>query len=288
MSLLDATASEPIRRAVVGGARGGKAGARLRRVVESGVPKVCALGLLVGVWQLVVSLRLQPSFVVPAPADVAASLVEQWRDGHVVTTVSTSLRRGAVGYLAALGIGTPLGLLIARLRAVRLGVGSLVAGLQSLPSVTWVPVGIVWFGLTETTVTFVVVMGAFPSIAQGIVSAIDQMPPQLLRVGRSLGAGGLSLYRHVILPAALPGYIAGMKQAWSFSWRSLMAAELITQSPDLGLGLGQLLDNARQLNDMTLVVAAILLILAVGVAVDGLVFGPLDRAVRARRGLDTV
>lgn len=259
---------------------------RWRRIVAVAVPKLCAVAVLLGIWEAVALLHVKPAYVIPPPADVWGAFSDLWRAGHVTGAVGTSLRRGAVGYLVSLAIGTPLGLLIARVRPVRLGIGSLVAGLQSLPSVTWVPVGIVWFGLSETTVYFVVIMGAVPSIAQGIVSAVDQMPPLLLRVGRSMGARGVDLYRHVILPAALPGYIAGMKQAWSFSWRSLMAAELITQSPDLGLGLGQLLDNARQLNDMTLVMTSILVILAVGIAVDSLVFSPLDRAVRVRRGLD--
>lgn len=258
-----------------------------RRALRSATPKLCAAAVLLGVWQVVVSLRLQSTRVIPAPVDVGRSLVDLGRQGEITRAATTSLRRGVVGFTIALLIGTPLGLLVARVRPVRLGIGSLVAGLQSLPSVTWVPVGIVWFGISETTVVFVVVMGAFPSIAQGIVAAIDQMPPLLVRVGRSMGARGPALYRHVIIPAALPGYIAGMKQAWAFSWRSLMGAELIARSHDLGLGLGQLLDNARQLSDTALMMSSVFLILAVGIAVDTFVFAPLDRAVRTRRGLAT-
>jgi len=128
-------------------------------------------------------------------------------------------------------------------------------------------------------------MGAVPSIAGGMVSAFDQIPPLLLRVGDAMGARGVDRYRHIILPAALPGYVAGLKQAWSFSWRSLMAAELIASGGDLGLGLGQLLDQGRAQEAMPQMLVAILLILAVGVLVDGLVFAPLDRGVRRRRGL---
>ncbi|MFN2568063.1 MAG: ABC transporter permease, partial [Candidatus Dormibacteria bacterium] len=185
----------------------------------------------------------------------------------------------------ALLVGTPLGLVVARVRMVRLAIGSLISALQSLPSVTWVPLGIVWFGLSEATILFVVVMGALPSIAGGLVSAVDTIPPGLLRTGAAMGAGRWQMYRHVILPAALPGYIAAVKQAWAFSWRSLMAAELITFSPELRLGLGQLLDSGRQLNDMSLVVTSIVLILAVGVAVDVLALGPLHRRVLRVRGL---
>jgi NitT/TauT family transport system permease protein len=182
-------------------------------------------------------------------------------------------------------VGTPLGLLIARVQVVRLAIGSLIAALQSLPSVVWVPVAIIWFGLSQTTILFVVVMGAVPSIAGGMVSAVDQIPPLLLRVGDAMGARGLARYRHILLPAALPGYVAGLKQAWSFSWRSLMAAELIANGGDLGVGLGQLLESGRSNNDVPAMLVSILLILAVGVLVDALVFAPLDRGVRRRRGL---
>jgi NitT/TauT family transport system permease protein len=261
----------------------GAGASRLRRVAGVVLPKLVAVAVLLGVWQLTVLVH--PSTVLPSPGDVWASLVDQGRQGHVTQAVGTSLLHGGEGYAVAVLGGTLLGLLIARVRVVRLAIGSIVASLQSLPSVTWVPVGILWFGLNTSMILFVVVMGALPSIAGGMVSAVDHIPPLLPRVGTSLGARGLALYRHVILPAALPGYVAGLKQAWAFSWRSLMAAEIIATGPDLGLGLGQLLESGRELTDMSLMFAAILTILAVGVLVDALVFAPLDRGVRRRRGL---
>jgi NitT/TauT family transport system permease protein len=181
-----------------------------------------------------------------------------------------------------------VGVVVSRLRVLRTGVGSLLAALLSLPSVTWVPIGILWFGLSPTTIYFVVILGAFPSIARGVISAVDQIDPLILRLARSLGARGPDLYRHFLLPAALPGYLAGMQQAWAFSWRSLMAAELIANSPALlGLGLGQLLDNGRVQADMPLVLAAMVGILAVGLVVDEALFRPLERGVLRRRGLAT-
>jgi NitT/TauT family transport system permease protein len=259
---------------------------RGRRIVRVLVPKLVAAACLLGVWQLVVLLGIWPSYVIPSPADVWQAFIEQARSGHIGGAVWTSLQRGFEGYLFAVLIGTPLGLLTARVRTVRYAIGSLVAALQSLPSVTWVPVGIVWFGLSQTTILFVVVMGAVPSIAGGMVSAVDNIPPILLRVGDAMGARGIARYRHIVLPAALPGYIAGLKQAWSFSWRSLMAAELITAGPMLGLGLGNLLNVGRDESDMAKMLMAILVILAVGVLVDALVFSPIDRTVRRRHGLD--
>lgn len=256
-----------------------------RRMARIVLPKLVALGFLLGVWQLIVVARVAPSYVIPGPADVWQSFVDQVHMGNVATAVWTSVLHGAEGYAIAVLIGTPLGLLIARVQVVRLAIGSLIAALQSLPSVTWAPVGLLWFGLSQTTILFVVVMGALPSIAGGMVAAVDQIPPLLLRVGDAMGARGVSRYRYIVLPAALPGYVAGLKQAWSFSWRSLMAAELIVNGGDLGLGLGQLLETGRAQTDMPLMLMSIAMILAVGVLVDALIFAPLDRGVRRRRGL---
>lgn len=256
------------------------------RVLRALVPRILAVVALVVAWELAVRLSGKPSYILPAPADVVTSLRDQWQQGHVLEAVFNSLSRAAVGYSISIIFGTALGLAMARASWLRSSVGSLVSALQSLPSVVWVPLGLVLFGIKPVTVYFVVVMGAFPSIANGVVSAYDHIPPLLLRVGRAMGARGFALYRHVIIPASMPGYLAGLKQAWSFSWRSLMAAELIARSPDLGLGLGQLLDSGRQFSDISLVVASILIILVVGVVIEEAVFAPLERGVRRRRGLN--
>jgi NitT/TauT family transport system permease protein len=259
----------------------------MRRMLSATWPPVVAVVVLIALWQVVAMLHIKPAELLPSPGDVARTLGTQWRGGHVSEVVWNSLRRAAVGYAAALALGTAVGLLLSRFRLFRRAIGPLLSSLQSLPSVAWVPLAILWFGLSDGAIYFVVIMGAFPSISNGLLAGIDQIPPLLLRVGDMMGARGIARYRHIVLPAALPGYLAGLKQAWSFSWRSLMAAELIAQSPELGLGLGQLLHNGQDLLDMSLVLVAIGLILAVGIAVELLAFGPLDRAVRRRRGLTT-
>jgi NitT/TauT family transport system permease protein len=258
-----------------------------RSLLRAIVPRVGAVLMLILLWQLLAVLHVRPSYALPAPGDVWASLVQQAREGHLSEAIFNSLRRAFVGYAMALAVGTLLGLVLARFRTLRTGVGSLLAALLSLPSVTWVPIGILWFGLTDATIIFVVVLGAFPSIARGVIGAIDQIDPTVLRLARSLGAKGPAFYRHFLLPAALPGYLSGMQQAWSFSWRSLMAAELIAIGPQLGLGLGQLLDSGRELADMPLALAAMIGILAVGLVIDELLFRPLERRVLRRRGLLT-
>ena len=258
---------------------------RRRRRWVAALPPLAALAVLVGLWQLAYALHLKAPEALPAPLDVARSLGEQWSRGTVQEAVVNSLHRGVLGFLASIAVGTPLGLVIARVRPVRLAIGPIISGLQSLPSVAWVPAAIIWFGLSDAAIYFVVLMGAVPSIANGLVSGIDQVPPLYLKVGRVLGARRFSAAWHVVIPAALPGYLSGLKQGWAFSWRSLMAAELITFSPRLGLGLGQLLDTGRQLSDMSLVIASIVVILAVGVGIELLVFAPLERHVLRRRGL---
>jgi NitT/TauT family transport system permease protein len=258
---------------------------RGRKVLSATWPPVLAIGLLLLVWELAYRSGVKPPYALPSPADVGLVLRDQLRDGTLIDAMATSLTRGGLGFLIALAIGTPLGLLIARVRPVRRGIGPLVSGLQSLPSVAWVPAAIIFFGIGDTAIYAVVLLGATPSIANGMVSGIDQVPPLYQRVGRVLGASGLSAARHVLLPAALPGYVGGLRQGWAFSWRSLMAAELIVNSPELGQGLGQLLDTGRNLNDMSLVFAGILGILVVGIAVELCVFAPLERWVLRRRGL---
>ena len=149
----------------------------------------------------------------------------------------------------------------------------------------WVPAAVLWFGLTDATIYFVVLAGSIPSIANGLVAGIDQIPPILPRVGQVLGARGFAGARHILLPAALPGYLAGCKQGWAFSWRSLMAAEIIAAGPLLGFGLGAFLKQGSDFNDMPSVIAAIFLILIVGIGIELLVFRPVERRVLRARGL---
>ena len=258
---------------------------RLHKFVSASWPPLLALALILLVWQLAVDAKLKPAFVLPSPGAVWSKLAERMRDGTLPEAVWTSLRRGGLGFLASLAIGTPLGLLIARVRPVRRAIGPLVSGLQSLPSVAWVPAAVMFFGFSDAAIYAVVLLGAVPSIANGMVSGIDQVPPLFTQVGRVLGARGLRAARFVLLPAALPGYVGGMRQGWAFSWRSLMAAELIAHSPDLGLGLGGLLNEGREQLDMSLVFSGIIAILVVGIAVELCVFAPLERRVLRRRGL---
>jgi NitT/TauT family transport system permease protein len=256
-----------------------------RRAVSVWVPPAVALLVFVAIWQLVWASAITSEFKVPQPASVWGEFTAIVDDGRVWGILWTSISRAFLGFAVALLIATPLGLLVAKVQVVRSAIGPLLSGLQSLPSVAWVPAAILWFGLTDATIYFVVLAGSIPSIANGLVAGIDQIPPILPRVGQVLGASGLRSARHILLPAALPGYLAGCKQGWAFSWRSLMAAEIIAAGPLLGFGLGAYLKEGSDLSDMPEVIAAIFLILIVGIGIELLVFRPVERRVLRARGL---
>ncbi|WP_431330084.1 ABC transporter permease [Streptomyces sp. IPPR8] len=254
--------------------------------VEKILPPAVAVLLVLAVWQGLVSFEIvDDPTKLPAPSDVWHVVHQAWLQGELLGYIWTSVSRGLSGFLLALLIGTPLGLLVARVKFVRAAIGPILSGLQSLPSVAWVPPAVIWLGLNNSMMYAVILLGAVPSITNGLVSGVDQVSPLFLRAGRTLGATGLKGTWHIVLPAALPGYVAGLKQGWAFSWRSLMAAEIIASFPDLGVGLGQLLENGRNASDMAMVFEAILLILIVGIAIDLLIFSPLERWVLRSRGL---
>ena len=257
----------------------------LRRVLATWLPPLVAVALFFAVWQAVWASAIYPEYQLPAPLAVWHEFAGTVADGSIWSIVWVSLHRAVLGFLASVVIATPLGLLVAKVPVVRAGIGPLLAGMQSLPSVAWVPAAVLWFGLTDTTIYFVVLLGAVPSIANGLVSGIDQVPPILPRVGQVMGAGRIDSARLILLPAALPGYITGCKQGWAFSWRSLMAAEIIATSPQLGIGLGAYLKEGSDFNSMPGVIAAIFLILLVGIGIELLAFRPLERRVLRARGL---
>ncbi|MGW6241414.1 ABC transporter permease [Streptomyces sp. NPDC055094] len=254
-------------------------------LVKKVLPPVVAIALVLVVWQILVWAKITDDYKLPSPGAVWGEVSDAWTQGTLLGYIWTSVSRGLLGFLLALVIGTPLGLLVARVKFVRAAIGPILSGLQSLPSVAWVPPAVIWLGLNDSMMYAVILLGAVPSIANGLVSGVDQVPPLFLRAGRTLGATGLRGTWHIVMPAALPGYLAGLKQGWAFSWRSLMAAEIIASSPDLGVGLGQLLENGRTVGSMPMVFLAIFLILIVGIAIDLLIFSPLERRVLRGRGL---
>ena len=246
-------------------------------------PKLAALALFIAVWQVVVWSGWRPDYVLPGPVPVFERLAQDLSQPGFYAGVAVTLRRALIGYAIAILIGSVIGVVVARVPIVRKAVGHAILGLQSMPSIAWFPLAILLFQATEGAILFVVILGAAPAVATGLLAGIDHVQPLLVRVGRVLGARGLQLYRYVILPAALPGYVGGLKQGWAFAWRSLMAGEIINivaHQPSLG----QQLEFARDFADAEQLLALMIVIFVIGVAVD-LGFGFADRAIRRRRGL---
>ncbi|WP_309130433.1 ABC transporter permease [Brevibacterium sp.] len=260
-------------------------GTRRSRILSVLLPPVLVFAGLIALWQVFVLLIDPRPDLYPGPAEAVAAFVSAWEAGTITEAVTTSLQRGVLGFGLSVLIAVPIGLVLAETPWLRRAFGPFVTGLQVLPSVAWVPVAIIWFGLTDATVFTVILLGAVPSIINGLVTGMSQVPPQFNQVARVLGASRRERLQLIVIPAALPNFIGGLKQGWAFAWRSLMAAEIIATGGTLGFGLGALLDQGRQLADMAGVFTAIVLILVVGVLIEIAVFGPLERFVAVRRGL---
>ncbi|MFP1602681.1 ABC transporter permease [Microbacterium sp. 2216-1] len=257
----------------------------VRDALSKVLPPIILLLVLLGIWQAYVTIANPRPDKAPSPAQVVSALGDAWASGRLQEAVATSLERGVIGFVIAIVVGTPLALLLAEWKPLRRAAGPLISGLQVLPSVAWVPAAIIWFGLSDATVYFVILMGAIPSIVNGMLSGIDQVPPQLRRVGTVLGASRWQLATEIALPASLPGYVAGLKQGWAFSWRSLMAAEIIAVGGSIGFGLGSMLQQSRELADLAAVLGTIILILGIGILIELVIFGPLERRMLRGRGL---
>lgn len=247
-------------------------------------PKLLAVAIVIAAWELVVMSGWRKDYILPSPFTVLGRLGEELGRPGIWNAIGITMVRGAWGFGLAVVIGVVIGSLVARFAILRAAIGSLITGLQTMPSIAWFPLAILLFKLSEEAITFVVVLGAAPSIANGLIHGIDHIPPVLRRAGRVLGATGLDEYRHVVLPAAMPSFVAGLKSGWAFAWRSLMAGELIVTIANKA-SLGQLLQVNRELSDAAGLLAVMLVILVIGILLDSLVFGQLEDSIRAKRGL---
>lgn len=246
-------------------------------------PKALAIALVVAAWQVVYLSQWRPPWALPSPGTVFADLARLVPTGEFALAIGITMQRALTGFLLAVTIGTLIGAAVARFRPLRAAIGSLITGLQTMPSIVWFPFAILLFQISETAILFVVVIGAAPSVANGLISGIDYVPRTWLRVGKVLGMRGLALYRHLILPASLPSFVSGLKQGWAFAWRSLMAGELLVIVAGQG-SVGSLMQGARELNDAPRLLTWILVILVIGIAVD-IAFNAADNALRRRWGL---
>ncbi len=255
---------------------------RASRIWRATWPKLGAAAIALLFWQIVVWSGWKPEYLLPGPVKVFRELFGNL--GDYVSAAVVTLQRAVIGFTIAVVIGTAIGAIVTKSRILRSAVGSMVTGLMTMPSIAWFPMALVLFGIKESAILFVIVIGAAPSVANGFIAGVDNTPPILLRASRMLGAKGWASFRHVVLPAALPTYIGGLKQGWAFAWRSLLAGELLVQIAGKS-SLGRDLDVARQLPDFPAMYATMVVIFVIGVVVDSLVFGKAERAIRKRYGL---
>lgn len=233
------------------------------------------------VWQGVASAGIWPPSVFPSPYEVAEDLAYGVADGSLLYGVATSMWRLSAGLAMAVAGGLALGIIMARSEAVNQTLGSLVLGLQSIPSIAWVPLAILWYGLNDAGIIFVVAIGAVFAVTINTYTGVKNIDPHYLEAARNMGARGSQLVTDVLIPAAFPYMIAGFKQGWAFAWRGVIGAELLFAF----LGLGHLLYAARSLTDISQVIAVMLVIMLMGLIVDGLAFKRLEKRVMSRWGL---
>ena len=245
-------------------------------------PVVLAIILVLVIWQLI-HLSGWKKDIFPGPGATLSNLWDQAKTGLLWHAIATTLERAVIGFGLAVNIGAVIGALVSRIKPLRAAVGSLITGLQTMPSIAWFPFAIILFGINTSAILFVIILGAAPSIANGLIAGVDYTPPLLLKAGTMMGLRRISLYRYLILPASLPAFVGGLKQGWAFAWRSLMAGELlvvIANQPSLGV----LLSTDQDQTDMPGTVAIMIVILIIGILVDQL-FNQANGAIRRRWGL---
>jgi sulfonate transport system permease protein len=260
---------------------------RARSVSSQFGPRLAAIGGLFLIWWAISASGLVPEYRLPSPGAVGHALVSDWVESPpgitegIWSALIKSLIRLGFGMAVAIGVGTVIGTAMAASQFVQRSVGSLMTGLQALPSISWLPLAILWFGFNERAIMYVVIIAAIPAVAIAAASSVRLVPPLLVRAGRTLGARKWTLYRSVVLPAAVPGFIAGLQQAWALAWRALMAGELISTGAQ---GLGHFMEVKREGFHTDAVIATMIVIIAVGMLVE-FGFSAWDRRVRGRRGL---
>jgi NitT/TauT family transport system permease protein len=238
---------------------------------------------LATVWEILVREGIWPPVMVPSPLGIARYFIESIRDKSLLEASYVTLKRLLLGYAIGLAAGLPLGLLIARFKFCEDTIGLMALGLQTLPSVCWAPLALLWFGQNEAAIFFIVIMGSVWSIVLATDAGVRNVPPIYARAARTMGSSGFHTWLKVIFPASLPFVVSGMKQGWAFAWRSLMAAEIYVTIMT-GIGLGQVLHFGREVHAMDQVLGIMIVIVLIGLLTDKILFSPIERFLHRRWG----
>lgn len=256
-------------------------GPRVSRSLVVNAKRAAFFAALIALWWGLFAAHIWSNMIFPSPADVWNSLLDGVSDGSIPAAIVASLRRVVIGYVLSFAIGMVLGVAMARWQSVQEIASPVVLGMQTLPSLCWLPLALLWFGLDEKAIILVIVLGSIFSVTEAAYAGFRNTPLLYQRAALTMGARPSQLFLRVLIPAALPSIITGMKLSWSFAWRSLMSGELLYTS----VGLGQLLMRGRDLDDMGVVVAMMVVIVGIGLLVNQLLFSPLEARTRRRWGL---
>ncbi|MFM7458812.1 MAG: ABC transporter permease [bacterium] len=237
--------------------------------------RVIFLFSLLLLWYVICKIEIYPPYLLPSPSMVLNTLKRGFLDGAYFPALFQSSKRVLIGYFTAVIVGSFLGLAISRFKQLSNSIGESLTALQSIPSVAWVPLALLWFGISESAVLFIVILEAFIPCSLGVQNAIKNIPPKLILAGRSLGCESFDLYKRIIIPAILPQLISSLRLSWAFAWRALIAGELFIN----GAGLGQTLELGRSLSDMSEVIAMMLIIAIIGYVADNILFRKLEESV---------
>jgi NitT/TauT family transport system permease protein len=240
--------------------------------------------VFIGAWQAVFQLKIRPSFLLPSPYMVYERLAQLSQTGALWTSTLVTLERLGIGFSISIALGVAVGLLMVNFRRFGRIMGSFCVGLQSFPSIAWVPFAILLVGLNEAGIIFVLVISSAFSMMLSTYSGIRNIPPIYVKAGRNMGQSKLSLFKNVMLPASYPSLITGIRQTWSFAWHALIGAEILMAS----VGLGALLEFGANFARMDQIIGAMVMIFLIGFAVDKLLFWKIEDSIRSKRGLNIV
>lgn len=226
-------------------------------------------------------LKLYKPYVIPPLLGEQGILIEFTDNPAMWKSIPQSIMRIAIGYGTAVALGSVVGMILSISTGLRGIVGGWLTAIQSVPSIAFVPLAILWFGLNEKAVYFVVILEGFIPVALAISSSLANVSPSLRIAGRTLGAKGLGLYLKVLLPASLPSLTTALRTSWSFAWRALIGGELLTSNQ----GIGQLLETGRNTSNSALVIATIFVIGTLGILMDS-VMRTWETTIRRNYGLE--
>ncbi len=248
-------------------------------------PKYYVFGfyvLLFAIWQALFAFRLIPDYLFPSPIQVVTRIWELTRDGYLWPSIRETLVRMVIGFSISAALGLFIGVIMGMSVVVNSCLKSLFLGLQTLPTAAWAPVSLLVFGLSEHGIYFVIIMSSTPAIAIATSDGILQIPPIYLRAARTLGTPWWAMPRRVILPAALPSIVTGIKLGWTLGWHGGVSAELIKST----VGLGFLIYMGGELNDSAQVIGIMIVTILFGLLLDRFVFGLVEQRIRRRWGLE--